>query len=249
MSTTSSTSTPRPMSCVARRADVVDPQVQAAQGAGRHHDARQPLAEHDGAGRSRRRELHHPDGRRRPDVVVEVEADLLRVDVLRPVDVGHWNGNELDLHRGHVRSPSPDEAYHAARTPRPRSLVVHVTDVGGDANPLELGRRALPMVMPHPNIMLCGIIMCAFHRPGRRDAPPGRRAGPPGSPGGRLGPAPGGEDAPSHRVVATPRRPVRGGRAVGARGAAPVPRRRPSTGGSRASPTSSTRTGARSCCA
>src|SRR3954454_18542099 len=66
--------------------DVVDDDHQPLLGAGLHlHD---PRAEHDGAGRTRRRELDEPDPLVNLLVVVGMEPDLVDVEGFRPIHVG-----------------------------------------------------------------------------------------------------------------------------------------------------------------
>src|ERR1700736_2749098 len=64
---------------------------------------RQALADHHRACRAGWRHLHHPHVPAWPYVVVEGEADLLGVKVLRGVDIAHRDGNDLELH---VHEPS-----------------------------------------------------------------------------------------------------------------------------------------------
>src|SRR5262245_26411779 len=59
---------------------------------------RQALADHHGAGRAGRRHLHHPHALAGPYIVVESEADLPGVEILRGVDIAHRNGNYFELH-------------------------------------------------------------------------------------------------------------------------------------------------------
>ncbi len=57
-----------------------------------------PLAQDDRAGRTRRGELHEPDPRFGPFVMIRDEAELIDVEGLRPVDVSHGNRDDLKLH-------------------------------------------------------------------------------------------------------------------------------------------------------
>src|SRR5215472_6460823 len=59
---------------------------------------RQALADHHRACRARRGHLHHAHVLAGPGVVVEVEADLASVEVLRGVDIAYRDGNDLKLH-------------------------------------------------------------------------------------------------------------------------------------------------------
>src|SRR2546428_5685146 len=59
---------------------------------------RQPLADHNRAGRAGGRHLHHAHPIPGAHVVVEVKADLLRVEGLRGVNVRDGDRNGLELH-------------------------------------------------------------------------------------------------------------------------------------------------------
>src|SRR3712207_4327980 len=75
--------------------DVRDDQLEALEGAWRHvrNDA---LADHGRAAGARRRQLDEPVARaRRVDVVVKVEAELVGVEGLGSVDVGHRHDHDL----------------------------------------------------------------------------------------------------------------------------------------------------------
>src|SRR6266702_3527486 len=57
-----------------------------------------PFADHRGAGRAGWRHLHHPHVLAGSYIVVEAEADLPRVEVLRGVDVADRDGYDFELH-------------------------------------------------------------------------------------------------------------------------------------------------------
>ena len=59
---------------------------------------RQALADHHRAGRAGRGHLHNPHCLARADIVVEAEADLAGVEVLRGIDIADGDGNDLELH-------------------------------------------------------------------------------------------------------------------------------------------------------
>jgi hypothetical protein len=59
---------------------------------------RQALADDHRARRARRRHLHHPHGLVGSDVVVQAEAHLPGIEVLRSVNIPHRDGNDLEPH-------------------------------------------------------------------------------------------------------------------------------------------------------
>ena len=65
-----------------------------------------PTPEHDRAGRSGRRQLHEAQVLVDDDVVIGVEADLVDVEGLGALDVGHRHAHEFELHI-HVDHCSP----------------------------------------------------------------------------------------------------------------------------------------------
>src|SRR3954447_14424647 len=79
--------------------DVRDAELQTLEGAGRQ--AREPRPDRDRAGRAGRRQLDDPEVVTEGPVDVEMEATLLLVERLRPVDVGHRDDDQLEreIHR------------------------------------------------------------------------------------------------------------------------------------------------------
>src|SRR4051812_31486603 len=73
---------------------VLDHHLDELRRAGRHHVESDPEA--DRAGRARWRDLHEPQLGADGPVVVDVPPDPLAVEVDRPVDVLHRQGDELD---------------------------------------------------------------------------------------------------------------------------------------------------------
>ena len=65
-----------------------------------------PTPEDDRAGRSRRRQLHEAQVLVDDDVVIGIEADLVDVEGLGALDVGHRHAHEFELHI-HVDHCSP----------------------------------------------------------------------------------------------------------------------------------------------
>ena len=112
----------------ARCVDVGDDQLEASDGARLH--LRQPFADHDRAGRPRRRQLDDARLGAGPGVVVRVEAELLGVEGLGAIHVGHGHHHDLEsvVHR-HARcseSRSNALARPAAAASRSSSLACMV---------------------------------------------------------------------------------------------------------------------------
>ena len=90
------TSTPRPTSSSSAGGDdVVDDEVQAPDRSGR--GTAEPGADADRTGRARRAELHDAEALTGAVIDVNLEARLLLVERLCPVDVGDGQDHELEL--------------------------------------------------------------------------------------------------------------------------------------------------------
>ena len=89
------TSTPRSVKRVARGLDVGDDEVRAAVRA--RLGTRDALPDGDRARRSRRSHLHYAELVIRGMVDVEAEADLLRIERLRPIHVRDRDEHQLEL--------------------------------------------------------------------------------------------------------------------------------------------------------
>ena len=106
-------------------------EVQASEGTRRHLDHRETRTEDDRARRPGRRELDHAHTGGRLDVDVLDEADELDVEVPGPVDVGHRNGHQLELHVHSGLLP-----YHAFR-----GLPGNPSGAGGRRCPRAAGEK------------------------------------------------------------------------------------------------------------
>src|SRR5438105_25622 len=94
-----------------RLLDVRHHHLQPLERSGLHF--RQPGAKTDGAGGARRRQLHKAQTLIYLLIVISVEANLLRVEALRPVDVRHGYGYEFQF-PVHALPPPYGSAEHCS---------------------------------------------------------------------------------------------------------------------------------------
>src|ERR1043166_140982 len=97
-------------------------------------------ADHDRAGRARRRQLHEPQTLTQRVVVIGVKADLVDVARFRALDIGDGDGNAVELHLHTV----PFRSLPRVQLSRPRRAGTRATPSTSRAGSRVAGSPACP---------------------------------------------------------------------------------------------------------